>query len=114
MDLEVREGDDVHKILTSVRKLVFDVLIPHIIKVEEEVRLLREVTWPVCQSLRENSQLSDLENKVRFLKDIDDDEVKQLLAEKARISTLPVKYSTSVFTTEELYSFTSTYREQGR
>ena len=52
-----------NKILQDVRELIKDVILPRIDQLEDELRELRRVTWPVCQSLRETSQLTDLKNK---------------------------------------------------
>ena len=93
MNLEVSEKD-LCKVLQSVRELIKDCLLPRITQLEEEVRLLRGVTWPVCQSLRETSQLTDLGNKKQFLEILNSDEVIFLLKEKAEISKRPVEYST--------------------
>ena len=105
MNLEVSE-ENVCKVLQDVRELIRDHLLPRITQLEEEVRLLREVTWPVCQSLTEQSQLSDSHNKRRFLCILDDQEVKKLLILKDEISRKPLHYSTFNFLVEELMSFT--------
>ena len=94
MNLEV-SNENVCKVLYDVRLLIHDCLIPRISQLEEELRLLREVTWPVCQSLRETSQLTDIENKKRFLSTLDSDEIEFLIQEKARVSARPLEYSTS-------------------
>jgi len=92
-----------NKILEEVRYLIKDNILPRITQLEVEIRELRRVTWPVCQSLRETSQLSDIENKRRFLQMLlDSDEVKQLLDEKAAISSRPITYSSVALTQEEL------------
>ena len=94
MNLEV-SNENVCKVLHDVRLLIHDCLIPRISQLEEELRLLREVTWPVCQSLRETSQLTDIENKKRFLSTLDSAEIEFLIQEKARVSARPLEYSTS-------------------
>ena len=94
MNLEVSQ-EQLCKTLYEVRLLIHDCLIPRISQLEEELRLLRGVTWPVCQSLRETSQLTDLENKRKFLNILGDEEASFLLKEKARISARPLEYSTS-------------------
>jgi len=92
-----------NKILEDVRYLIKDNILPRLTDLEVELRELRRVTWPVCQSLRETSQLSDLDNKRRFLQMlIDSDEVKQLLDEKAAISSRPITYSSVALKQEEL------------
>jgi hypothetical protein len=83
------------KILQSVRELVKDHILPRLTQLEEELRELRLVTWPICQSLRETSQLTDIKNKKRFLCLLDEDEVQLLLREKAVVSTRPLTFSSS-------------------
>ena len=71
MNLEVSE-ENLCKVLQDVRELLKDNILPRLTQLEEEVRLLREVTWPVCQSLTETSQLIDMHNKRRFLSILDE------------------------------------------
>ena len=91
-----------NKILQDVRELIRDVILPRLTQLEVEVRELRRVTWPVCQSLREKSQLTDIQNKKRFLSILDDDEVIMLLNEKASVSSRPIEYSTGILSCYEL------------
>ena len=44
------------KILQGVRELIKENILPRLTQIEQEVRELRRVCWPVCQSLRETSQ----------------------------------------------------------
>ena len=101
MNLEVSE-ENVCKVLQDVRELLKDNILPRLTQLEEEVRLLREVTWPVCQSLIETSQLSDTHNKRRFLNILDEVEARKLLVMKSDVSRLPLKYSTFHLLVEEL------------
>jgi hypothetical protein len=89
------------KILQSVRELIRDVILPRLDNLEEQMRELRRVTWPVCQSLREKSQLTDIENKKRFMSMLSKEELTMLLQEKAKISSHSLEYSTSSFISEE-------------
>lgn len=94
--------------LKDLRELVKDHILPRLTQLEEEVRLLREVTWPVCQSLREKSQL---DNKTDFMKYLQDDEIVRLLKIKNNISKLgEPKYSTTHFLPEELARTISSIR----
>ncbi len=68
----------------QVRVLVRENILPRLTELEEQVRLLRKVTWPVCQRLTEKGPLSDIESKREFLKFLDDDEVWALLKAKAQ------------------------------
>lgn len=89
------------KALKDLREMVKDHILPRLSQLEEEVRLLREVTWPVCQALREKSQLDD---KTQFMKFLDDEEVVKLLKMKNDISrTGTPKYSTTQFLGDELF-----------
>lgn len=90
------------KILQGVRELVWSNILPRITQLEEEVRKLRIATWPICQSLREKSQISDIENKKLFFSILDEDEVRLLLQEKALISTRPVEFSSTYLMNEEV------------
>jgi hypothetical protein len=91
-----------NKILQDVRELLRDVILPRLTQLEIEIRELRRVTWPVCQSLRETSQLTDIQNKKRFLCILDDDEVRMLLEEKTKVSARSVSYSTTALSLGEL------------
>ncbi len=95
------------KTLQNVRELVKDHILPRLTQLEEEVRELRLVTWPVCQSLRETSQLTDTRNKKRFLCLLDEDEVQLLLHEKAAVSARPLTFSTANLLNDEIYSLRS-------
>ena len=88
------------KALKDLREMVKDHVLPRLTQLEEEVRLLREVTWPVCQALREKSQLAD---KAQFMGILSDDEILKLLKMKNDISrTGTPKYSTTQFLSDEL------------
>ena len=104
MDLTVNPNNVVEmaNIITQMRLLIRDVLIPRITNLECDLRDLRKITWPVCQSLKENSQLTDIDSKRLFLECLDDQEVKDLLKEKAEFSHKgEVKMSTHQFLNEE-------------
>jgi hypothetical protein len=92
-----------NKILQDVRELIKDVILPRLTQLEIEVRELRRVTWPVCQSLRETSQLTDIKNKKKFLEILDDCEVHLLLHEKAAVSSRSVTFSSSHLLSDELH-----------
>jgi len=46
--------------LKQLRTLVRENILPRLTELEEEVRLLRKVTWPVCQRLTEVRLLAQL------------------------------------------------------
>jgi hypothetical protein len=83
MDMSV-EQEDVPKILQKVRELLKDHLLPRLSDLEDEVRLLRRVTWPICQNLRETHQLDDIKFKRDFLQNLDPDEARLLLKLKSK------------------------------
>ena len=89
------------KILQGVRELIKENILPRLTQIEQEVRELRLVTWPVCQSLRETSQLTDTRNKKRFLALLDEDEIQLLLREKAIVSSRPLTFSSSNLLNDE-------------
>ena len=93
-----------NKILQDVRELIRDVILPRLTQLEVEVRELRRVTWPVCQSLRETSQLTDIQNKKKFLAILDECEAHLLLREKASVSARSFTFSSSHLTADELHS----------
>ena len=101
MNLEV-SPEQVCEVLNDVRLLIHDCLIPRIHKLEDEIKLLRSVTWPVCQSLTENSQLSDLHNKFLFLDTLDEQEIRKLLILKDEIARKPLQHSTFNLLMEEV------------
>ena len=83
MNLSVKQ-EDVCKVLQDVRELLRDNVLPRLTNLEEQVRLLRKVTWPVCQSIKEKSQLSDIACKKEFLETLDPDEIRLLLKLKSK------------------------------
>jgi len=83
MNLSVKQ-EDVCKVLQDVRELLRDNVLPRLTNLEEQVRLLRKVTWPVCQGLREKSQLGDIASKKEFLSTLEPDEALLLLKLKSK------------------------------
>lgn len=72
--------------MTDLESLVREVLLPRIIRLEIELDTLRKHTWPYVQAQREHNQLDDIETKREFIKNLDDDTVKELLNLKAKCS----------------------------
>ena len=98
--MDMMPGDS-ERALKELRELVKDHILPRLTNLEEEVRLLREITWPVCQALREKSQLDDKSHFMRYLRE---DEVVRLLKLKNEISKLGTpEYSTTQFLGEEIF-----------
>lgn len=80
MNLSLKK-EDVQKVL---RELLRDNIVPRLTNLEERVRLLRKVTWPVCQGIKEKSQLSDIASKKEFLSNLDPAEGMLLLKLKSK------------------------------
>ena len=90
------------KTLEDVRSMLKDHILPRLTQLEQEVRYLRRVTWPVCQAIRETSQLDDLQNKRTFARCLcDPDEMIYLLNEKNNISKRNLSLSTTSLLHEE-------------
>ena len=63
-------------------------ILPRLTDLEEEVRLLRKVCWPVCQALTEPNQISNMKDRKTFLAQggaRDLEEVSMLLRKKSEI-----------------------------
>ena len=72
--------------MTDTETFVHEVLLPRLIQLEIELDTLRKHTWPYVQAQREYNQLDDIETKRDFVKNLDDDTIKELLNLKARFS----------------------------
>ena len=66
--------------------LIKKVLLPRIRQLEEEVATLRKHTWPYVQANKEGHQLDDMDSKIDFLKNLDDETILELLRLKARLT----------------------------
>ena len=104
MDLKVPEDTkEIAKILTNVRLLIKNVIMEELMRHEEEIRKLRKATWPVCQCIKETSQITDISSKIEFLNDLDYNEIQDLLKEKAKVAKKgEVSLSTAHLSEEEL------------
>ena len=63
-------------------KFIREHLLPRITQLEEEVRTLRAVTWPVCQLLREKWATDQIKEKWKFLSVLEIEEARQLVNQK--------------------------------
>lgn len=78
--------EDTNQILKDIRTLLKDNIIPRLTDLEIEIKALRRVTWPLCQSQLETSgPFQGLAEKKRFFMNLYEDEVYELLKLKARI-----------------------------
>jgi hypothetical protein len=67
--------------------LVRTLLIPRLDQLEAEVKMLREVTWPVCQALLEDKNpLNMIDEKRKFFRVVYKDEALELLSKKSSFS----------------------------
>lgn len=96
-----------HLIIMEDQKVSWEFVRDHVLKrltdLEEEVRLLREVCWPVCQALSEYSQISNTSEKQNFLKQggtRDTDEMIMLLKRKAKLYHVLQKQSGGLLSEE--------------
>lgn len=71
--------------VTELKIMITRVLIPRIRQLESEVESLRKHTWPYVQARKEHHELDDMEAKMDFFKNLDDDTIKQLLEIKSRL-----------------------------
>lgn len=72
--------------LEETNKLIREVLIPQIIRLEVEVAHLRSNVWPYVQAKKETSCLDDMEDKIEFFKYLDEETLIELLNRKAKYS----------------------------
>lgn len=71
--------------LEELQNIVRDVILPELVQLREEVYYLRKHTWPYVQAMKEaGAQLSDIEAKREFFKNLYDEDVKELLGLKMR------------------------------
>jgi hypothetical protein len=69
-------GDD------NLGKFIREHLLPRLTNLEEEVRLLRKVAWPVCQALTERWSTDDISSKWKLLSNLDPDDALDLVNKK--------------------------------
>jgi len=104
LDLKVPEDTkEIAKLLTDVRLLIKNVILEELMRHDDEIKKLRKATWPVCQCIKETSQITDISSKIEFLNDLDYHEVRELLKEKSKIAKSgEITTSTSHLSNEEL------------
>lgn len=108
MDLTVPREREL-EILKELRELIKDNILPRLTQLENEILTLREITWPVCQSLNEKSQLDKIEQKRKFMeygvRDVE--EMVNLLNRKSKLAGQKPEFSGSNFNLEEYNSISS-------
>jgi hypothetical protein len=72
--------------LRETNKLIREVILPQLIKIEIELNALRKHTWPYVQGKKEMGQLDDMEAKKDFFKHLDAETTIELIRRKARLS----------------------------
>ena len=69
----------------ELKLMISKVLLPRIRHLEEEVASLRKHTWPYVQARKEYHELDDMETKIDFCKNLDDNTIKELLQIKSKL-----------------------------
>jgi hypothetical protein len=70
-----------------MEELVKTVILPRLDQLEAEVKFLRDVTWPVCQDIRESGDpLQDISGKRKFFRHLYKDEAMELLKKKSKFT----------------------------
>ena len=72
----------------GLRKFVKDHLLPRLDMLEQEVYLLKKLTWPVCTIFHERHQLSHIHLKTRMLHSMDDADLERMVRVKDSIGFL--------------------------
>lgn len=73
--------------MSELHVLIHKVLLPRIRQLESEVASLRKHTWPYVQARKEHHELDDMEAKMEFFKNLDNDTIKELIQVKSRLRT---------------------------
>lgn len=71
--------------MSELHVLIHKVLLPRIRQLESEVTSLRKHTWPHVQARKEHHELDDMEAKMDFFKNLDDDTIKELIHIKSKL-----------------------------
>lgn len=72
--------------LRETNKLIREVILPQLIRIETELSALRKHTWPYVQAKKEMGQLDDMEAKKDFFKHLDGETTAELIRMKAKLS----------------------------
>lgn len=71
--------------VNELKIMINRVLLPRIRQLESEVSSLRKHTWPYVQARKEHNELDDMEAKIQFFKNLDDETIKELLRIKSKL-----------------------------
>ena len=75
--------------MEEIHTLIRENILPRLDAHEAELWELRGATWPVCQALKDrNMPFRNIEEKRRFFKFLDRDEIRRLLRLKARYARI--------------------------
>lgn len=74
--------------IIELRMLIHRVLLPRIKSLEDEVSTLRKHTWPYVQARKETTQLDDMQTKIEFMKNLDDETILDLINRKSKLSRI--------------------------
>ena len=73
--------------LHETNKLIREVILPQLVKIETELISLRKHVWPFVQARKEKFLLNDLDAKRDFFKYLDDETIMELLKLKSKVSS---------------------------
>ena len=73
--------------LRETNKLIREVILPQLVKIETELISLRKHVWPFVQARKEKFLLNDLDAKRDFFRYLDDETIMELLKLKAKVSS---------------------------
>lgn len=75
--------------MEEIHRLIRENILPRLDAHEAELWELRGATWPVCQALKDrNMPFRNIEEKRRFFRFLDRDEIRRLLRLKARYARI--------------------------
>ena len=86
MDVTVKPDDDISSLLTDIRLLIKECILPRLDKLEQDVDEIKQFVWPVCAPFYEKgSQLDNIPIKSKILKSVPDEQIQSLLRRKRSI-----------------------------
>lgn len=70
--------------LEEIDKFLRECVIPELTQLRLEIMALRKAVWPYVQAQKEINQLDDIEGKAAVMRDLDDEDIRELLVLKAK------------------------------